>query len=47
MDNFLGTYQVPRLNQDQINDLNSPMWEATYAIAGWRQLPLATTHKFG
>jgi hypothetical protein len=25
MDNFLDRYQVPRLNQDQINDLNSPI----------------------
>jgi hypothetical protein len=25
MDNFLDRYQVPKLNQDQINDLNSPM----------------------
>jgi hypothetical protein len=25
MDNFLDTYQVPKLNQDQINRLNSPM----------------------
>jgi hypothetical protein len=25
MDNFLNRYQVPRLNQDQINDLNSPI----------------------
>ena len=24
MDNFLDRYQVPKLNQDQINDLNSP-----------------------
>ena len=24
MDNFLERYQVPKLNQDQINDLNSP-----------------------
>jgi hypothetical protein len=23
MDNFLDRYQVPKLNQDQINDLNS------------------------
>jgi hypothetical protein len=25
MDNFLDRYQVPKLNQDQINDLNSPL----------------------
>jgi hypothetical protein len=25
MDNFLGRYQVPKLNQDQINNLNSPV----------------------
>jgi hypothetical protein len=25
MYNFLNTYQVPKLNQDQINDLNSPI----------------------
>ena len=25
MDNFLERYQVPKLNQDQINDLNSPI----------------------
>jgi hypothetical protein len=25
MDNFLDTYQVPKLNQDQINDLNNPI----------------------
>jgi conjugal transfer/entry exclusion protein len=25
MDNFLDRYQVPRLNQDQINHLNSPI----------------------
>jgi hypothetical protein len=25
MDNFLDGYQVPKLNQDQINDLNSPI----------------------
>jgi hypothetical protein len=25
MDNFLDRYQVPMLNQDQINDLNSPI----------------------
>ena len=25
MDNFLGRYQVPKINQDQINDLNSPI----------------------
>jgi hypothetical protein len=25
MDNFLESYQVPKLNQDQINDLNSPI----------------------
>jgi hypothetical protein len=24
MDNFLDRYQVPQLNQDQINDLNIP-----------------------
>ena len=24
MDNFLDRYQVPKLNQDQTNDLNSP-----------------------
>ena len=25
MDNFPDRYQVPKLNQDQINDLNSPI----------------------
>jgi hypothetical protein len=25
MDNFLDTYQIPKLNQDQINHLNSPI----------------------
>ena len=25
IDNFLNTYQVPKLNQDQINDLNNPI----------------------
>jgi hypothetical protein len=25
MDNFVDIYQVPKLNQDQINDLNSPV----------------------
>jgi hypothetical protein len=25
MDNFLDRYQVPKLNQDQINDLNCPI----------------------
>jgi hypothetical protein len=25
MDNFLDIYQVPKLNQDQINDLNIPI----------------------
>jgi hypothetical protein len=25
MDKFLDTYQIPKLNQDQINDLNSPI----------------------
>ena len=25
MDNFLDRYQVPKLNQDQINHLNSPI----------------------
>jgi hypothetical protein len=25
MDNFLERYQVPKLNQDQTNDLNSPI----------------------
>jgi hypothetical protein len=25
MDNFLDRYQVPKLNQDHINDLNSPI----------------------
>jgi hypothetical protein len=25
MDNFLDRYQVPKLSQDQINDLNSPL----------------------
>ena len=25
MDNFLDRYHVPKLNQDQINDLNSPI----------------------
>jgi hypothetical protein len=25
MDNFLGSYQIPKLNQDQIIDLNSPI----------------------
>jgi hypothetical protein len=26
MDNFLDRYQIPKLNQDQINDLNSPIF---------------------
>jgi hypothetical protein len=25
MENFLDRYQVPKLNQDQVNDLNSPI----------------------
>jgi hypothetical protein len=25
MDNFLDRYQIPKLNQNQINDLNSPI----------------------
>jgi hypothetical protein len=25
MDKFLDKYQVPKLNQDQVNDLNSPI----------------------
>jgi hypothetical protein len=25
MDKFLDRYQVPKLNQDQVNDLNNPM----------------------
>jgi hypothetical protein len=25
MDKFLGRYQVPKLNQDQVNDINSPI----------------------
>ena len=25
MDNFLGTYQVPKLNKEQISHLNSPI----------------------
>jgi hypothetical protein len=25
MDNFLDRYEVPKLNQDKINDLNSPI----------------------
>ena len=25
MDNFLDRYQVPKLNQDQVNDLNCPI----------------------
>ena len=25
MDNFPGRYQIPKLNQDQVNDLNSPI----------------------
>ena len=25
MDKFLGRYQVTKLNQDQVNDLNSPI----------------------
>ena len=25
MDNFLDRYQVPKLNQDQVNNLNSPI----------------------
>jgi hypothetical protein len=25
MDTFLDRYQVPKLNQDQVNDLNSPV----------------------
>ena len=26
MDKFLDKYQVPKLNQDQVNDLNSPIY---------------------
>jgi hypothetical protein len=26
MDKFLDRYQLPKLNQDQVNDLNSPMF---------------------
>jgi hypothetical protein len=26
MDKFLERYQIPKLNQDQINDLNSPIF---------------------
>ena len=26
MDNFLYRYQVPKLNQNQVNDLNSPIF---------------------
>ena len=26
MDKFLDRYQVPKLNQDQVNDLNSPIF---------------------
>jgi hypothetical protein len=26
MDNFLDRYQIPKLNQDQINHLNSPIF---------------------
>jgi hypothetical protein len=26
MDNYLGRYQAPKLNQDQINDLNSSIF---------------------
>ena len=26
MDKFLNRYQVPKLNQDQVNDLNSPIY---------------------
>jgi hypothetical protein len=25
MDTFIDSYQVPKLNQDQVNDLNSPI----------------------
>ena len=25
MDKFLDRYQVPKINQDQVNDLNSPI----------------------
>ena len=25
MDKYLDRYQVPKLNQDQVNDLNSPL----------------------
>ena len=25
MDKFLDRYQIPKLNQDQVNDLNSPI----------------------
>jgi hypothetical protein len=32
MDKFLDRYQVPRLNQDQINDLNSPISPKEIAI---------------
>jgi hypothetical protein len=33
MDNFLGRYQVPKLNQDQIKDLNSSIsFKGTEAV---------------
>jgi hypothetical protein len=30
MDNFLDKYQAPKLNQDQINDLNRPISPFSY-----------------
>jgi hypothetical protein len=32
MDKFLDRYQVPKLNQDQINDRNSPI-----SLKKWKQ----------
>jgi Ni,Fe-hydrogenase III large subunit len=29
MDNFLDRYQVPKLNQDQVNGLNSPIYRSS------------------
>jgi hypothetical protein len=33
MDNFLDRYQVPKLYQDQINDLNSPITPKEIEVA--------------
>jgi hypothetical protein len=33
MDNFLDRYQVPKLNQDQINHLNSPITPKEIKVA--------------